>query len=398
VRLAIVSPFFPEISGVGQYGVRVAEGLACTGRFESIHVLANRWPGGKPYEVRDALIIERCWQRDSFNVLPNVLYKLQRLKPDLVWFNLGLSIYGQSPLTNFLGHMLPLFVQQSGVPVVVTLHELFEMADLEAIGTSRNQFIQWGGALATKLILSADLVCLTLKPYVAFAQQKYRVRNVTHIPHGAFDPPRFTPLPEEKRLLYFGLHAPYKGLSELLEIYAELRGIDSTLTLTVAGSDHPRFTGYFALMRDTHAHLPGVTWLPNLPEEQVPQLFDSARVVALPSVATTGSSSVSHRAASHGRPVVAYGLRDLQTVATEENLQLEFVSPGDRVAFKLRLQQLLDDPVECERLGRANAIAIQDFTLEATCWQYVVQFEAVLRRAASAKTAFKRRSIFFECR
>lgn len=381
MRLAIVSPFFPEISGVGQYGVRVAEGLARTGHFSSIQVLANRWPGGDLREERDGLIIDRCWQRDQLSVLPDLLNGLRRIRPDVVWFNLGLSIYGKSPLVNFLGHTAPLLSKLSGVPVVVTLHELFEMADLGAIGASSNWLMRWGGALATRLILSADLVCLTLQPYVTLAQQKYGARNVRHVPHGAFDPPRFAPLSNEKRLLNFGLHAPYKGLNDLLEIYSELRASDSTLTLMVAGGDHPRFPGYFAAMRQTYAQVPGVTWLLNLPEEQLPAIFESARVVALPYAATTGASSVSHRAAAHGRPVVAYALRDLQTVAVEEDLQIEFVPAGNRAEFKARLLRLLNDPVECERIGRANVIAMQAFTLEATCWRYVALFESVMRRS-----------------
>jgi glycosyltransferase involved in cell wall biosynthesis len=347
--------------------------------------LANRWPGGAAREERDGLIIERCWERDRLSVLPNLITGLRRSQPDVVWFNLGLSIYGKSPVVNFSGHVAPLLSRLADRPTVVTLHELFEMADLAAIGATNNWLMQLGGALATRLILSAHLVCLTLKPYADLVQQKYNVRNVRHVPHGAFDPPRFIPLPAEKRLLYFGLHAPYKGLKEFLELYAELRADDPAVTLSVAGSDHPRFPGYFAAMRAAHAHLPGITWLPNIPEARLPSIFESARVVALPYVATTGASSVSHRAASHGRPVVAYALRDLQTVATEENLQIEFVPNGDRAEFKNRLKLLLDNPAECERIGQANVTAMRAYTLETTCWRYVTLFESVAKLRAIAR-------------
>ena len=380
MKLVVVSPFFPEISGVGQYGVRVAEGLARTRRFTSVHVLANAQPGAAAREQRDGLIIERVWGRDRYDSAQIISDAIRRLRPDVVWFNLGLSIYGRSRVANFLGHTAPMQTRLMGVATVVTLHELFEMANLNAIGAANGRLTLWGGAIATRMILRADAVCLTLKSYARLVKERYGAQNVMHVPHGAFDPPRFTPLPANKRILYFGSHAPYKGLSALIEMYRELQTADATLRLTIAGSDHPRFPGYFDSMRAANIGLPGIEWRPGHPEDQLPALFESARVVVLPYVATTGASSVSHRAASHGRPVVAYSLPDLRVVTAEENLRIEFVPSGDRAAFTTRLKSLLDDPAECERIGRANVAAMQSHTLDHTCRQYVEIFESVVAR------------------
>jgi len=161
MKLVVVSPFFPEISGVGQYGVRVVEGLARTRRFTSVHVLANAQPGAAAREQRDGLIIERVWGRDRYDSAQIISDAIRRLRPDVVWFNLGLSIYGRSRVANFLGHTAPMQTRLMGVATVVTLHELFEMANLNAIGAANGRLTLWGGAIATRMILRADAVCLT---------------------------------------------------------------------------------------------------------------------------------------------------------------------------------------------------------------------------------------------
>jgi glycosyltransferase involved in cell wall biosynthesis len=378
MKLAIVSPFFPEISGVGQYGVRVAGGLALTGRFSEITVLANLHPGGAAVETWPGLRVERCWRRDHLSTLPNVWRALERLRPDVVWFNLGLSIYGSSPIANFVAHLAPALAQTSGLRTVVTLHELFDFADLQGIGAADHRVMRWGGALATRMILRAHQTCFTLKSYGQWAVDKYRARNVWYIPHGTFDAPCYTPIPAEGRILFFGLQAPYKGLPGLLAIYRRLRAADPTLCLTVAGSDHPRFPGYSRSVQDSQANLAGVTWRGHVPEDQLPALFESARVVALPYTAATGASSVIHRAAAHGRPVVAYALRDLKTLAADEGLKVLFVPAGDQAAFAACLDRMLHDPAECERTGLFNVRAMQAYTLESTCQRYIEVFERAL--------------------
>jgi len=380
MRLAIISPFAPELSGVGQYGVRMAQGLAQTKRFSAVDVLANTGGSSPTFEERDGLTIKRIWQRDRLNTLPALLRELTRLKPDVVWFNLGLSIYGKSPVVNFCGHLAPMLAKATGLPTVVTLHELFEMADLNAIGAANHPLMNWGGRLATRLILRADYVCLTLRSYASVLAHNYGVEHLIHIPHGTFDAPHFGPLSKAKRLLYFGGHAPYKGLEDLLEMYRSLKAEDPTLDLVVAGSDHPRFPGYFAGMRAAYAKLPDVTWMENVPEAALPALFESARVVALPYTATTGASSASIRAAAHGRPVVAYALRDLRALATDENLEITFAPVGDQGAFQQHLRALLNDPARCERIGRANVLAMQAHTLEITCQHYANLFYAAAQR------------------
>lgn len=383
MRLAIVSPFPPEISGVGQYGARLAEGMLRAHRFSEVCVYANQSAVAPVLEHFNGLTIRRVWRRGSAAAAYVILRSLVAWQPDVVWFNLGLTVFGQSRSHNFCGLSAPMLAKWAGLPTVVTLHEIFEAANLRALGAVNGRITHWGGEAATRFLLNADTVCLTLRSYVRLIQRHYHAHNVMHLPHGTFDPPRFAPIPSDKRILIFGTYAPYKGLPELIEIYRGLRAADSALVLTIAGSDHPRFPGYLAEMQARAADLPGLEWRVGVPENHLPALFESARVIALPYTATTGASSVVHRAASHGRPVVAYGLPDLRTVAAEEGLRIEFVPPGDHVSFAARLLELLNDPVGCERIGRANVAAMQVSTLDVTCRRYIEIFEAAVQRRAA---------------
>lgn len=269
----------------------------------------------------------------------------------------------------------------AGIPSVATLHEIFEATDLRALGAVSGRITKLGGRAAMRVLLRANTVCFTLNAYTRIIHQHYGATNVAHVPHGAFDKPHFEPLPGDKRILVFATFAPYKGLPQLLEIFSRLHREDPQVCLTVAGSDHPRFPGYLSSVRAQFHSSTGIDWKIAPAESDLPALFASARVVALPYTATTGASSVAHRAAAHGRPVVAYDLPDLRAVMKEERLRLELVPLGDSRKFGGRLKQLLDDAVLCETIGKANSAAMHSMTIEATCRRYIQLFEAAVQCA-----------------
>ncbi|MBI3241066.1 MAG: glycosyltransferase family 4 protein [Chloroflexi bacterium] len=374
-KLAIVSPFPPEISGVGQYGSRVAEGLAHSGHFEQMRVFANQTSNAPALEHHNGFVVQRAWRRNHLANAGILMRELRQWQPDAVWFNIGLASFGRTRLQNFLGLSAPLLTRSLGLPTVVTLHEIFEASNLRLLGAVNGRLTYLGGQVATRLLLQADIVCLTLRAYVQIFQKQYQAHNLAHVPHGAFDAPGFTPLPDEKRILMFAMHAPYKGLPELLDIFRQLRADDPSIRLTVAGSDHHRFPGYLNQVREALGESPGVEWRVGVPENEVPGLFASARVVALPCIATTGASSIIHRASAHGRPVLAYNHDDLRAVADEENLHVEFVPQGDRNAFARQLRDLLKDPARCETIGRENVAVMRTMTLAVTCQRYIQLFE-----------------------
>jgi hypothetical protein len=167
MHLVIVSPFPPAITGIGQYGYHVTRALANSGLFARLTVLAGAAQNGESSEHPNHLgltEIDYCWQPDSFRARQAILSRLKRLNPDLVWFNLGASIFGKSPLFNLVGLLTSMSAMRR-IPTVATLHELVELADLRTLNAPGGRLAPLGARLLTKIATQADVVCLTMQHY-----------------------------------------------------------------------------------------------------------------------------------------------------------------------------------------------------------------------------------------
>ena len=185
MNLAIVSPFPPAITGIGQYGYHIVRGLAQSGRFANITVLAGRQPGQgltKDIPVSPSVKVDFAWQRDHLDAGPAILSALRRLKPDLVWYNLGNSVFGRSPLANLSGFWSLGQVKQAGIPVAVTLHEMAELADLKTLGAPSGPLARLGARLFTHLSTQADVVCFTMRHYLEWLSVRKPNQKSVYIP------------------------------------------------------------------------------------------------------------------------------------------------------------------------------------------------------------------------
>jgi hypothetical protein len=110
MHLVIVSPFPPSITGIGQYGYHLTRALANSGLFSRLTVLAGSAQNGTHPNHLGLTDIDYCWEPGSLYARQNILSRVNRLHPDLIWFNLGASIFGKSPLSNLLGLLTPMNV------------------------------------------------------------------------------------------------------------------------------------------------------------------------------------------------------------------------------------------------------------------------------------------------
>src|SRR5688500_7104748 len=108
MHLVIVSPFPPSITGIGQYGYHLTRALASSGLFSRLTVLAGSAQQGTDANHPGLTEVEYCWRPDSLSTQQAILSRLKQLHPDLVWFNLGASIFGKSALSNLAGLMTPM--------------------------------------------------------------------------------------------------------------------------------------------------------------------------------------------------------------------------------------------------------------------------------------------------
>ena len=379
VHLAIVTPFPPVRTGIGQYAYHISRALARSGMFSRITLLTEAAPNTRRIEYDQQVRIERLWHSNRLDTSWKLAVRLEQLQPDLVWYNLGASIFGHSPLVNMFGLFSPVLSRMTSLPSVVTLHELIEQADLQALRVPGGRLALWAARFIRFLTTQADVVCLTLRQHAEWLSARNLNTRLMHIPHGVFDVPEILESSSEPELLIFGHVAPFKGLELLLEIFRDLHAGYPSLRLTIAGAEHPRFPTYLESVRQTFGEHPAIRWLGYVPEAELRHIFACATIVVLPYSATTGSSSVLYRAAGWGRPIVASNLPELRAIAEEERLWVEFFPPGDGASLAVTLERLLADPVRRAAQAHHNYRTVMNhLTLAHSCQAYLRAFELAL--------------------
>ena len=383
MHLVIVSPFPPAITGIGQYGYHVTRALERSGAFSRVTVLAGSQVNGHTPNHLGNTKVEYCWGPSQWSARSAILTRLKHLNPDLIWFNLGASIFGKSPWLNVSGLLTPMIAQRQGFPTVITLHELVELTDLRALDAPGGILAPLGARLLTAIATQADMLCLTMRHYMEWLSAR-RV-DCVHIPIGAYHDPELLEEPGTPDLLFFTTLAPFKGLEILLEAFCRLRAEYPTLKLTVAGTGHTRFPDYGRDLKFKFGALRGVQWLGQVDEEHVKELFRRTRIVVLPYTASTGSSSVLYQAATWGRAVVASDLREIHELVHESNLQIEFFRSGDVNGLCHALRALLCSPEKRLQQTSHNFHAIQSTRPGETCRRYLHAFNRALEKRANPK-------------
>jgi len=382
MHLVIVSPFPPSITGIGQYGYHVTRALADSGLFSHLTVLAGAAQSGEHPNHLGFTEIDYCWQPDSLHARQVILSRLKRLNPDLVWFNLGASIFGKSPLSNVAGLLTPMSAMRA-FPTVVTLHELVELADLQTLNAPGGPLAPLGARFLTKIATRADVVCLTMEHYASWLSA--RGIDCEHIPIGAYHEPELFAEANSYELLFFTTLAPYKGLELLIEAFTRLRREYPNLRLTIAGTAHNRFPNYAHELKTHFNGSHGIQWLGQVSEDEVKGLFRRAQIVVLPYTASTGSSSVLYQAATWGRVVVASDLDETRKLALETNLQVQFFENNNLQSLCESIRLLLDSPSLRGAQARHNFEAIQPLRPKATCHRYIEVFNRALEKRQSTK-------------
>jgi len=382
MHLVIVSPFPPSITGIGQYGYHVTRSLANSGLFSNLTVLAGSAYNGQQPNHLGLTKIDYCWQPDSLDARQIILSRVKRLNPDLIWFNLGASIFGKSPLSNLSGLFTPMTAARM-FPTVVTLHELVELADLRALNAPGGAFAPWGARLLTRISTQADVICLTMQHYADWLSAR-RV-DCAYIPIGAYHEPELLAEAESCELLFFTTLAPYKGLELLIEAFTRLRAEYPYLRLTIAGTAHTRFPNYGYELKAHFNGTHGIQWLGQVLEDDVKDLFRRARIVVLPYAASTGSSSVLYQAATWGRPVVASDLSEIRKMSLENNLQVQFFESNNMESLCDSIRLLLKSSSLRHAQAQHNFNSIQQLRPKATCHRYIKAFNRALEKRQSTK-------------
>ncbi|HYL94588.1 MAG TPA: group 1 glycosyl transferase, partial [Terriglobales bacterium] len=84
-------------------------------------------------ELEDYSVI-RCWRFNTLSNARRVLAQIRELKPDVVWFNLGFSSYGDRPAAAFGGICIPALTRLNGYYTHVTLHQVIDYISMKDAG------------------------------------------------------------------------------------------------------------------------------------------------------------------------------------------------------------------------------------------------------------------------
>src|SRR5215813_4271079 len=346
MKICLVSAFPPSKAVLSEYGYHVAKELQ-TDPLVSLTVMADDLPAPAP-ELPE-FSVERCWVQDSLSNHRRLLRALRDLEPDVVWFNLVFSSFGnrEHPLAAFSGLTLPLATRLAGYYTHVTLHHLMDHIDLNDSGVRNKTLFRMAGYAATRMILTANSVSVLLPAYRRTLIEKYRGEHVHFRSHGIFSArPEYPDFSRrgnpEHRILAFGKWGTYKRCELLIEAFEKY--IASRLPrsrLLIAGANNPNSPGYIEALSGQYKNHPRIEFMGYIPEEDIPELFRTASVLALPYTSAAGASGVAHLAAQHGVPIISADVPDFREMCDDENLAIKFYPIGNKKALAEQLISLL---------------------------------------------------------
>lgn len=354
LKICFVSSYPPNHARLSEYAKSLVTALARRPSIGKIYLLADKTTSSK-VDLRDdsKAKVMRVWEPDNSLSILGIMIYLFKLKPDVVHFNVSFKNYGHGRLANFSGLFLISLCRLFGFKVLVQVHALADKFDLKKAQLKPSLLNRIGMLTATKLILSAAKVVVTVRSYGDYLNKRYGYDNVQYIPHGTLENHISAPVPQtdEKVVLLFGHMGPCKGLSIMLKAFQELQKERSGVRLVVAGSNHPSYKGY--LDQFINARLPNVDFLGYVPEENLAQVFMSSDVVVLPYLAAPGTSGVFHLACGFGRPIVASNLPEIREILAEGASAL-LVPPEDSEALKEGILKIISDRKLAARMGEQN--------------------------------------------
>jgi glycosyltransferase involved in cell wall biosynthesis len=375
MRIVLVSAFPPSRHHLSEYGFHLADELR---RHDvDFTILADEYEPRQP--ELPGFNVRRCWRFDGWNNVPRILSAVREIRPDIVWFNLVYSTFGQNPLVAFSGLCAPALMRACGYRTHITLHHLMDNCDLRHADISFPRIYLAAGRVATRLLLRANSVSVLQERYRRSLEEKYGATNIAVRPHGTLGtpiPPNPSLRPEnEFRMLALGKWGRYKRLEPLLEALPAVLAKVPEAKLLIAGCDHPNRPGYLAGIREKWGSHPAVRFLGYLEEDRMHEAFCSADVAVLPYLSSGGPSGVAHIAARFGLPLVMARVDDLVRLAEEEGLAIETFDPSSPSDLTAKLVALARDPERRARMAEQNYRAAANATMSRIVASYLTEFE-----------------------
>lgn len=324
----------------------------------------------------------RCWKFGSLKTPVRLLNTIRRLKPDVVWYNLVFSSFAtpKDPFAAFAGLAAPALTRAAGFFTHVTLHHIIEHVDFAAAGVRRERLFRVGTNLATKALLRAHSVSVLLPHFRTTLNTKYSAQNVLLGTHGTFasipTPPDFEKRGNpDLRILAIGHWGTYKRLETLMEAFPIVLESVPNARLIVAGANHHTKAGYWESIQAAQPKELPIEFRGYVPEQDIPELYQSTSALVLPYDSATGSSGPAHQACEFGVPIVCADIDDFREMAAGEGMAIRFYKKGDAGDLARQFIVLLKSPqLQCQ-MAEHNFAAGVEMTMTSVVKNYLRWFE-----------------------
>jgi hypothetical protein len=112
-----------------------------------------------------------------------------------------------------------------------------------------------------------------------------------------------------------------------------------------------------------------------VPEDALPDLFQSSSVAVMPYSSSTGCSGVAHLACAYGVPIVCADLADFRQMAQAEELAIQFYTAGSAQGLAECIVDLLQNPDRQQLMATQNFSAALRMTMPNVVQKYLRHFE-----------------------
>jgi glycosyltransferase involved in cell wall biosynthesis len=393
MKICLVSAFPPSSGGLNEYGYHIAKELQ-QDPLLSLTVLADELEA--PHAELPEFNVVRCWSFDKLSSPVRLRKAIRDIKPDVVWFNLLFSTFGNNPVAAFAGLTVPALMRLSGYYTHVTLHHLMDNINLKDAGVRFLRMYRVAGYIATHVLLMANSVSVLLPAYRRTLIERYGGENVHFRAHGILsarpDPPDYAQRGNpHQRILAFGKWGTYKRLELLIESFAKVHERIPEARLVIAGSNHPKAPGYVESVAERFRDSPFISFMGYVAEEQIPDLFRTASVMVMPYSSATGTSGVAHLACEYGLPVICADIPDFRQMGDDEQLAIRFYNTGDAEDLADCLCELIGDPALIHDMAEQNYAAALGMTMPQIMHQYLRSFDIQKRQRELARFSHFRR-------
>ncbi|WP_423998537.1 glycosyltransferase [Maribacter sp. IgM3_T14_3] len=396
MKLAIVTAYPPSKVTLTEYGYYLVKHFRLQEEVTELILITDRTDEPKDLNFEESgckITVKECWSFNSYSNIFSISKTISQTKPDAVLFNLQFLKFGDKKIPAALGLMLPFICKSKGIPTISLLHNILEQVDLENAGFTKNKLLQsiynFIGTTLTKFVLASDILAVTISKYVTTLEDKYKVKNVALIPHGAFETP---PEPDfklpagPKQVMAFGKFGTYKKVEILIEAVEEIRArTNEDIEIVIAGTDSPNTPGYLEEMKQKYSHVPQIRYTGYVAEEDVAKIFGESAVTVFPYTSTTGSSGVLHQAGSYGNAVALPDLGDLSVLVKEEGYVGEFFDAHDTSSLANAIEKIITDDAYRIQLAKQNYKAACSLPMSAITQMYIDYFKAIQK---SKETGF----------